>query len=124
MATAVMQPTKLDILLAQEFSKQRAAQPTRCPHGHYIGKRDKIAWYCRLCNPNGEPPVTKNVVLPDTRHHCDLDGEKMFANRKTEGRCPTCNSIAHVVINETWWQCADCGERYRARRRRSHADAD
>jgi hypothetical protein len=94
--------------------------PQRCDHGVYIPERDRAtgkAPYCQLCTPGG--PSDQSIVLkmPNTHAH---DTSRVRANRRTPQQCPECGSFVHEELSASLWACGDCGEKFKAPRRRSY----
>jgi hypothetical protein len=95
-------------LFAPVFTKS-----TKCPHGVHI--RD----YCSVCTQGGPQNTRPGIVLP--RSSADpLTGRAIRANVNSENQCPACHSHVHIELSEKMHECADCGEKYPAPKRRKH----
>jgi hypothetical protein len=93
--------------------------PPRCPHGLMLFRGEVKTGksnYCLSCTPSG-PRRTRDIVLP-VDSGTALEARTIRANKKAEGRCPTCSSIVHIVIDENTWECAEDGTCYRAPRKK------
>jgi Zn ribbon nucleic-acid-binding protein len=90
----------------------------RCEHGHYIGANDSVAYYCRLCWPDGQPPRTENVNLPRSGKPLTT-ADRARANIHNHSSCPACGSAIWLRVKETGTdsrrECADCGQLYTVR---------
>lgn len=91
----------------------------KCSHSVYDPHNGgKKAEYCGWCTPDG-PHGTRKVELP-RNSDIPLTAPDMRANLHScaANECPGCHSRIYVVVNEKTNECADCGEKYPATKKR------